>query len=244
MFHKSMALMRECLLKLERDTIDKNGSFGITNHDVLKKFTNNPNSTFLVSFPRTGSHWLRMIMELYFERPSLTRAFYYPKCSDYLTLHTHDMDLNVYRKSVIYIYRDPIDTIYSQLNYYKEDIDNRDKIESWSDIYGRHLDKWLHKENFTVRKTVIRYDRLKENMANEFAKICAHFCFEFDTDRLKEAAFQVSKENVKEKTTYDNQVMNLSKRYQEERNRFSVEHGDIVWQILLKRREYLKNDFY
>ena len=30
---------------------------------------------FLVSFPRTGSHWLRMLMELYFDKPSLTRSF-------------------------------------------------------------------------------------------------------------------------------------------------------------------------
>lgn len=243
MVHKSLTLFRKFLIGPERSTKDKNGSIGITNPDILRNFTNNHNATFLISFPRTGSHWLRMIMELYFQRPSLTRVFYYPKCTDYLTLHTHDMDLDLCRKSVIYIYRDPIDTIYSQLSYYNEDIDNPEKIEHWSEIYGSHLDKWLHKENFTISKTVIRYDQLKENMANEFAKICAHFSFEFDTDRLKEVVFQVSKENVKEKTTYDDQVINLSKTYQEERNRFRVEHGDIVWQILLKGRKYLKNDF-
>ena len=42
-------------------------SVGITNQDLINEYINKPDFTFLISFPRTGSHWLRNIMELYFE---------------------------------------------------------------------------------------------------------------------------------------------------------------------------------
>lgn len=134
----------------------------ISNLEVIQSFAANPANTFLVSFPRTGSHWLRMIMELYFGRPSLTRVFYYPECSDYLTLHTHDLDLQVERSHVIYLYRNPVDTIFSQLSYHKERLGDHERITYWSDLYGRHLDKWLQQESFTTHKIILTYEALKQ----------------------------------------------------------------------------------
>ena len=105
-----------------RREFEKNGSVAITSPEVLEAFTSNPESTFLVSFPRTGSHWLRLLMELYFERPSLVRVFYYPERTDYLTYHTHDLSLDVQHPRVIYLYREPVATIYSQMQYHGEDL--------------------------------------------------------------------------------------------------------------------------
>ena len=221
-----------------------NASVSISKRAIIDAFKANPANTFLVSFPRTGSHWLRMLMELYFGRPSLVRVFYYPECRDYLTFHTHDLDLDVVRTHVIYLYRGPVDTIYSQLQYHKENIDDRVRIVYWTDLYGRHLDKWLHQETFTTRKTVIRYERLKADLAGEFAKICAHFGESFDVTRLREAAALVTKDRVKQKTPHDPQVINLDRIYEEERHRFQAEHGDFVWQALLDGREYLREDFW
>lgn len=219
------------------------GSISINDKSVIEMFIANPDNTFLVSFPRTGSHWLRMLMELYFGRPSLVRVFYYPERNDYLTLHTHDLELDVERPNVIYLYRDPVDTIYSQLQYQKEDINDRERIAYWSDLYGRHLDKWLHQEAFTQRKTVVRYERLKANMLEEFSKICEHFNSTLDVEHLEAAAAQASKERVKEKTPHDPQVINLAQEYAAGRQRFRAEHGEFVWQVLLHGREHLRQDF-
>ena len=52
-------------------------SYGISDQKIWQKYTSNPEFPYLVSFPRTGSHWLRNVMELYFEKPSLTRVFLY-----------------------------------------------------------------------------------------------------------------------------------------------------------------------
>ena len=58
------------------------------NQKIVNKFISDPDFPFLVSFSRTGSHWLRNIMELYFEKPSLVRAFYYKNAKDFTCYHT------------------------------------------------------------------------------------------------------------------------------------------------------------
>jgi len=215
----------------------------VTDKRIIELFVAHPDNTFLVSFPRAGSHWLRMLMELYFERPSLVRAFFYPERRDYLTLHTHDLELDVHRSHVIYLYRNPVETIYSQLQYHKEDIDDRDRIAYWSDLYGRHLDKWLHRETFTQIKTVVRYERLKDHLTAEFSRICAHFGKTLEVERLETAAAQVTRQRAKEKTQHDPQVINVTRIYEERRQRFHAQHGAFVWQVLLDSREHLRRNF-
>ena len=218
-------------------------SVAITDPQIIETYVSNPNNPFLISFPRTGSHWLRMIMELYFKRPSLTRAFYYPNEHNYLTLHTHDLELGVERLNVIYLYRDPVDTIYSQMNYYKEDLRDLAHIEYWSELYGRHLAKWLHQETFTDKKTILRYELLKSNTQGEFVKICAHFGAKFDKNLLNSVMATVSKNKVKEKTLHDPQVVNFSRSYEENRQAFRSQYSDQIWRFLLQRRKFLEKYF-
>ena len=116
----------------------------------IARFDQEEKNTYLVSFPRTGSHWLRIIMELYYERPLLTRTFHFPNRRDYLLLHTHDMCLQIVRNDVIYLYRHPVDTIYSQLRYYQEPAHERLRILHWTQRYACHLAKWLVCERFTT----------------------------------------------------------------------------------------------
>lgn len=218
-------------------------SIPINDESVIKTFTADPANPFLVSFPRTGSHWLRMVMELYFERPSLVRAFYYPNRHDYLTLHTHDMELDVVRPDVIYLYRQPVDTVYSQMSYEKDDLADPHRIRHWSDLYGRHLEKWLYAETFTTHKTIIRYDRLRDTPETEFAKICAHFRQALDVDRLAKAMSRVTKETVKEKTPHDPSVITLGSDYEDRRRNFRQQHTELIWDSLLANRGQLKDMF-
>ncbi len=217
-----------------------NGSRLINDRHTIENFNSDPLNTYFVSFPRTGSHWMRMVMELYFERPSLTRVFYYPENTNYLTLHTHDMELDVLRDSIIYLYRDPVATVYSQLNYYYEPVNDLERILYWSESYANHLYKWLCKENFTRHKTVLVYERLKENLAFEFSKITSHFGMRLDEKRLADAAWQVSKEEVKRKTHHDEQVIQLSISYEQARRDFLAKYGNIIMATVLNGRDELK----
>ena len=101
----------------ERDSSGGESSTIINDKQVIEHFISSPASTLMVSFPRTGSHWLRMLMELYFERPTLKLVFYYPEVTDYLAYHTHDLSLDMEHPTVLYLYRNPVDTVYSQLSF-------------------------------------------------------------------------------------------------------------------------------
>jgi len=219
------------------------GSTAVLDTKIIEAFANNENNTFLVSFPRTGSHWLRMIMELYFERPSLVRIFYYPENTNYLTLHTHDKDFDVERANVIYLYRDPVDTIYSQLNYYIEDINDEARIIYWSHQYGQHIDKWLCQERFTKKKTVLTYEGMKNDMATEFAKVTSHFGHKLDLKKLEKAAARITKEEVKKKTAHDSQVVQLVSDYAKIRSEFKKKYSSLVWDTLTNDREHLNKYF-
>jgi hypothetical protein len=237
----------EKLKKIIRDEAKDNeqiaGSVRIQDNEVIRKFIEIPQNTFLVSFPRTGSHWLRALMELYFEQPSLVRVFYYPEKTNYLSYHTHDLNLDIEHPTVLYLYRDPVDTIYSQLSYNKEGLNDADRIGYWSDLYGRHLDKWLHTEKFTEKKTVLRYERLKSHLPSEFVKVTQHFGIELDGQKLLKIAAATTKEEIKRKTTHDQQVINLNKEYGMKREDFYRQSADLVWDFLLKGRPHLKEDF-
>ena len=207
----------------------KNRSYPVEDDDLIRSFTNDPGFPYLVSFPRTGSHWLRMVMELYFEKPSLTRIFFYRKATDFTCCHSHDMELSLERRNVIYLYRDPVATVYSQLSYCGEDIEDVGRISHWANLYGRHLAKWLILDDFTDRKTIITYEGMKENMLMEFEKVCRHFGRMPDEERLGKALLNVSKEALKKKTSHDRRVVNLSEGYRRRRSYFSGRYGALIW---------------
>jgi hypothetical protein len=184
-----------------------------------------------------------MLIELYFGRPTLTRAFFHEDRTDYLLLHTHDLDLDVVRSRVIYLYRDPVDTVYSQMRYHDERTDGACRIAYWSDLYGQHVHKWLYQETFTEKKTVVRYDRLEANLLDEFGKVCAHFDVAVEPEHLRAVAAQVSKRVVKTKTGHDPRVITLSENYVAERQRFRTASGDLVWAAFLRDRECLRSAF-
>jgi len=208
--------------------LNTGSSVSIVDAQLIEKFTRDPDFPYLVSFSRTGSHWLRMIMELYFKKPSLVRAFYFKDATDFTCYHTHDMDLNLRRENVIYLYRNPVETVYSQLNYYKENLDDGCRRQHWTELYARHLSKWLLHEDFTKKKTIISYEGMKSRMSEEIQKICLHFSQEFDMEKLEQAEVEVSKEKLKKKTRHDEQVVNLSESYQADRESFASRYGEEI----------------
>lgn len=215
---------------LKEALLEKKGSVLIEDEELILRHVANEDFPFLVSFPRTGSHWLRMLMELYFEKPALVRAFFYHDKKAFLMLHTHDMAFEVERRNVIYLYRDPVETVYSQIKYEKQDVNSSEVVKYWSDYYRKHLEKWLIEETFTTKKTLIRYDRLMSGMETEFEKLSSHFGEEIDSGRLQQVCGQVSKDELKKKTKHDGQVVNLSSEYADHRTIFVKRFSDFIQQ--------------
>ncbi|MEC4802883.1 MAG: sulfotransferase domain-containing protein [Jaaginema sp. PMC 1079.18] len=222
----------------------KDLSLRIRNENILQQYIDDPYFPFFISFPRTGSHWLRLLMELYFERPSLVRIFYFKDSRDFLSLHTHDEDLDVSdRKNVLYLYRDPVSTIYSQLKFYNEDTNDIECLEKWAALYGQHLSKWLVEEEWTEKKTILRYENMTKNLESEFAKVTAHFGQELNPKKLQEVAAQVSKAEVKKKTAHDQRVINYSNNYADSREVFAEKHGEKVMNFVFEQNAQLQQYF-
>jgi hypothetical protein len=221
----------------------KEGAIEIRSRAVLQSFLADPGNPVFISFPRTGSHWIRMVMELYFERPSLILVFYYPENRDYMAYHNHDLELEIERENVLYLYRNPVPTIFSQLTYHLEDPEDESRIRHWTDLYGRHLDKWLFEESFSRRKTVLRYERFREDLAAEFEKICTHYGSVLDPARLAEADARTRKEDVIERTKLDRHVVSRKAGYEASRQSFVETRSGLVWECLLHGRERLREAF-
>lgn len=212
--------------------------------EIIQAYMSNADNPFLVSFPRTGSHWFRMLCELYFEHPTLVRMFYYPEKTDYLFLHRHDEDLSLERRNVIYLYREPVGTIYSLLRYHNEDPDDTKRIAYWADLYGQHLNKWLHQERFTTKKTIITYEAMQSDLPAVFEKVTAHLGHSLDRAQLEQVARQVTKEEVKRKTAlHDGQVIQLEAVYQKTGVAFAEQSAQLVWENVLMGRDHLRQDF-
>ncbi|NNC90413.1 MAG: hypothetical protein HKN82_18310 [Akkermansiaceae bacterium] len=211
----------------------------IRDRRLVDRFDADHTNPYLVSFPRTGSHWLQMLMERYFKRPSLHLVYYYPERFDYLTRHVSDLDLGVERRNVLYLYRDPVDTIYSQLRYTGEPVDSREHIGAWTRRYAAHLDKWLVTERFTERKTAIRYEGLHSDLPAEFSKICSHFDQPLDEDRLLRVAGEITKWVLKQKAPREARLVDLAEDYAARRRQFRAQHGDWLWTTLLEGRPHL-----
>lgn len=220
-----------------------NRSIVIIDQNIIDKYTHDSAFPFLVSFPRAGSHWIRMIMELYFERPSLVRTFYYPENKNYLTYHTHDLDLKIKRENVIYLYRDPVATIYSQLQYEMEPLENKKAVEHWTDLYSRHLNKWLIEEDFSNQKSIICYESMRDNPVSEFAKICRHLSCHFDERKLKDSMNRISKQEVKKRTAHDPQVIQLGMDYETLRQTFRDEYEHLIWNAICKENKKILDFF-
>lgn len=213
--------------EINTELVREGGSY-IASRKLAAEYSSDPSKPFLVSFPRTGSHWLRMMMEKYFERPTLRRVFFYPKNENYLCLHVHDMELDELRSNVLYLYRDPVDTVYSQLAYSADSFEDVSRITHWSELYAKHLQKWLTTETCTTHKTVIKYENLKNDLVGEFSKVTEHFHERLDCDRIIGIAKQISKDRVKEKTSHDPRVIARAENYSETRLKFKDQYGALV----------------
>lgn len=211
-----------------------------SNEDI-DRFLQAAESIVLVSFPRSGSHWLRMMMELYFDRPTLTRSFYKHNNKDYLLLHDHDMDFTLERQNVIYLYRNPTDTIFSQLNYYQEDENDLARISFWVEQYGKHLSKWLFDENSSRHKLILNYEELQREPLTQLQKLAEFYHVPFDSVRAQECVDSVSKKTVRQKTEWHNaQVQNVALDYAQRRDVFREKYGDLIHQFLREQKPQLK----
>jgi hypothetical protein len=192
----------------------------------------NEDFPYLISFPRTGSHWFRMLLEQYANRPLLVRSFFDHGNKDFLLYHTHDMNLTLQRKNIIYLYRNPTDIIFSQLNYYQQDVFDKNLVHFWANQYAAHLSHWIFLESASSSKIFITYEGLKNNLSSEFKKATNFLNLDWNQELLNTTYKNTSKKTVEDKTQYNKQVMNTSKEYQEKKELFVNTMDDFILETI------------
>jgi len=203
----------------------------------------------LISYPRTGTHWINVVMELYFDRPRLRKSrktFLDKKRRDWMWMHDHDYDLSLidkidkmknYKfKKILYLWRDPVDTIYSLIIFnlthpeHKE-FSYRTKEEAFSDKVVREHIKLLreHYQRYigNPRCIVIRYGNFldKNKRLKEFKKITDFFGKDFDSRKAEELFERFEKINLS-KDSREKQIKR--ENYKREKEKFRKKWGKII----------------
>jgi hypothetical protein len=159
----------------------------------------------LISYPRSGSHWINSVLELYFNKPRLRAGpcTFLPdrnKRSDYMWFHDHDInsDLKVNHKNILYLYRNPKDVIYSLLMAEKGKIVKSD-VEHQISLIKNHWKKYLVNNG---AKKIVKYEFLKStHYSEEFDNVIRFFKMRqsLDHHRLNKALLKVTKKEVEKK---------------------------------------------
>jgi hypothetical protein len=177
-------------------------------------------------------------MELYFDRPRLRtgRVTLLSKDrKDWMWFHDHDINCTLKVKDCLYLYRDPVETIFSYCMAECNDI-HEAYIRAFSKLYRTHLDKYLLGNN---TKTIISYEMLKGNFTKEFKKITDHFNYPFIQWRLISVSKKVTKKSLVELSTdkkYYNKMM-LSGLYETTRVGFRTLYSNMINEIIYENSD-------
>lgn len=199
---------------------------------------------WLVSFPRTGSHWLRMALELYFDRPLLPRSFFGHERADPLLTHDHDNELDLRPTGpVIYLYRGPVDTVFSEMTYYAEDLAVQgpaDLVRRTAERYRRHLRRWLlgeapgragSAERTDTPVVTVAYEWMLDRPAAAVAPVIVALGGAFEPERFAQVWARVTPAAVASKTGHDPSVIDRGAAKELRRELFRYRFGPMILDI-------------
>lgn len=199
-----------------------------------------PDRPWLVSFPRSGSHFLSLCLEVYTDGASPISNFLglSGKSLNVFRLHagefpsTHDLELKLLFRNVIYLYRNPVDTLYSYLQYEGFPADEK-HVRMASDHWARHTRKWMFAEGKSRRKTMVCYERLMKDFPGEFAKVLRHLGLTEDRAKMEAARQGAGKQEIKKITRVkDPKVINDSEEYRLGRGDFVARFGPLIMALM------------
>ena len=171
-----------------------------------------PSIPQLVSYPRTGSHWLRMILEQYLEKYCLPTSFY--NNTEHWGFHLHDRivgkgdeGITSGFEKVIYLYRNPIDTIYSQLKYEDLSFYYPENVSKIANEYYIHLNRWLYNSEDCKQVLFIKYEDIKNNHKTILKKVIEFLGYRYNENKINKIFKNLTLERAKTKIE-DSKVIN------------------------------------
>lgn len=202
----------------------------------------------LVSYPRTGSHWLRMMLEMSLGAPSYVQSFFDKNPSSCWGFHIHNRVVEnphwtegpvTNLKNVLYLYRDPVDTIYSMLKYEKKidsdwdgktDYDLDSSVEQLITEYKAHLNRWMINNSDIENFMPLTYEELKNETKDSIIKVASFLNADVSHDRVSESIAKCDKSLTKKLTPHDPQALSSEyfsgkSNYVDNRSKFKTVYG-------------------
>lgn len=190
-----------------------------------------------ISYPRCGAHYINYMMEVYFNRPRLriSHAFRGQGREDYMWVHDHDIFTKNKKDIVLYLYRDPLDVVFSQVYYNHQQEESEEDVREIVNQYRNHLyyyllDKKVRSDQY------IRYENIvdESKFEDEFKKICDAFSQPFDSERALEIKRDTTKDRIKKVVDLVHvpneakRVLNLSDEYSEYKSKWKEKYSGLI----------------
>lgn len=207
------------------------------------------NIPLFVSYPRTGSHWIQAVMEIYFDQPRApdqgNGISWRPKKpkENYMWLHTHDRNFHVetiHPLGAIFLYRDPVDAIYSLVLV--RGGANEKNIRKAAGRFKRLFKKWVLERK---ARTVLAYEDLLEEPLPHIKRVSKHFKIPWNEVKAQEALNTCTKEAILNKNQNHSKFHNssfLEPEYAINRIKFRKKWGKLILEDVIdeENEPYLK----
>jgi hypothetical protein len=211
---------------------------------------------WLVSFPRSGSTWLRQFFERYtglssrsvYEEFNWDRPVYFETDIPCLyRTHTTDLILHNFPTRTLFLIRNPLDVIASQIKYHGKEYSD-DNVVDCAKQYVKFLIDYLDYEH---PKLLVKYEWLRESFTPHIIKILRFYEMEVSLSRIENFVTfneQIFNDYLKYFSKYlpeenISQDMNTDTR----RNLLTDKQHELIWEILFEQpkvfnivREYVK----
>jgi hypothetical protein len=203
--------------------------FDIT--EKIKEFNvfNDKTVPRLISYPRTGSHWFRILMEAYLREPAAVQSFFHaPKdVTSIWGFHIHHRLIKEPHpsegpvgglKNVIYLYRKPIDTIFSQMKYHnvipsqwngKPNNNIISGMKKFKQEYYDHLDFYLNNKSNIPNLHYVQYEDLQSSPINTFEGCINFLGKQWNQQQFHEIYLKCDKQLTKKLTPHDAAAVNI-----------------------------------
>jgi len=190
-------------------------------------------------------------MEAYMEQPCLPQAFFFPRNEPW-SIHIHDRIVGIPAGeegpienlgTVIYLYRSPVDVIFSQLKYESKiptgwtPEDRTPELEAdvkkLMEEYSAHLKRWRFKNDDISNILEITYENLKDDVIGTVTKVLEFINQDVNTEKLQAICKEATPHLVKQLTPHDpyavsDQSVKAPQKYDQERQHFKDAYKDEI----------------
>lgn len=209
----------------------------IVDERMRQDYLADQNHPVLVSFPRTGSHWVRLLVEEATGSPTLPRPLV-ASGTDYVLTHHHDPGLRLKHRTVVYLYRRDVSaTVFSLLALTHGRVVDTSRMDKYAREYAMHMRRWLLSGPIARRKMVMVYEKLAHHTARWLRRLLRFLGRKVPPGAVDAAVLAATKERMRGiSLEWSTGVVHVGEHYDADRVAFEEEHGGHV------RRTFLSVD--